>query len=266
VHDGGWIRLKGYKYFEVPVRRAAAVAARRWKNARCARVFDPRGALAFAFSGHFPPQETPRYINRFRAPGTSSNLLGQGAPGVHRLTSDNSIPSQCLFSHSAPPESPDTRRLTRLPTLLVGGQAGQATFTILSLGSFFFLISRSETSTCTRLAVRIHDNKNYNNNHKSVTLCSQQRAPDCFASCLTRETPSGRCQGKTRSGRRVVVSSAPLNLPRTHTTLRGIIFLSFPPPPPRPAFSSNRPVAPPSPRSPPTDAIFSRLSPCLYTT
>jgi hypothetical protein len=57
VHDGGWIRLKGYKYFEVPVRRAAAVAARRWKNARCARVFDPRGALAFAFSGHFPPQE-----------------------------------------------------------------------------------------------------------------------------------------------------------------------------------------------------------------
>jgi hypothetical protein len=73
-----------------------------------------------------------------------------------------------------------------------------------------------------------------NNNDKSVTLCSQQRAPDCFASCLTRETPSGRCQGKTRSGRPVVVSSAPLNLPRTHTTL-GRNYISFFPPPGRPS-------------------------------
>jgi len=124
------------------VRRAAAVAARRCKNARCARVFGPRGALGYLLG---TVGKTTSLNNTGTGPPEFLTTLGRGVPKVYRVASDTFFPpSLCLRHFSAPNAPPDTLTPTCLPTSLSEGHSRRrkrpapATFT--SDRMIFFLL------------------------------------------------------------------------------------------------------------------------------
>lgn len=112
MHDG-WVRLKDISIRGSGAAGGGCCGAAMEKTLDARACLTPRGALAFAFSSHF---QTPRYTNRFRAPGISSHSSG-GGPGGSPAHFRRLSPFALFVSDSAPPESPDTRHHhQRLPT------------------------------------------------------------------------------------------------------------------------------------------------------
>ena len=87
------------------MRRAAAVAARRCKNARCARVFGPRGALACLFEPD-PSPKLRKFVAKLAGPEPPEfyQLARAGSRGFTRLRGT----SPFALRFSGPHESPDT--------------------------------------------------------------------------------------------------------------------------------------------------------------
>ena len=224
------------------------------KNARCARVFAPRGALAFAFSGYFPS-----ILAKLSGPGPPEfpTSLGREGPGgfigLHP-TLTLALPS----STSVSSESPDTFRRRCQPTSprATADKSDQAhpspqprSQEFSHFNFFFCLPSKCRSSDLSINlhffgAIRVHDNKN-------KTRCSQLRARNRILHTKYHQSLSGKIALRAPC-RCLWRSSRPL------ARVRPCMITHL--------FSPAADPAPPSPRSPRADTIFPRPSLDIWIT
>jgi hypothetical protein len=200
----GWGTSRGYKYSGAAGGRCCGAAMQ--KNARCARVFVPRGALAFAFSGHFPP-----IIFLANLPGVRTAGSG-GSPGhVRRFPPPFALLSYPR-SHLSPltPSDGHASRPRRGPqrTKATDASSPQPRFSLIFSILIFFLSPLERRSSDLSITCILGQYTCTTTRTKHVF---PRNAPEI--AFFTQNTIS-RCQGNSRSGRPVAVYGAPLRLLR----------------------------------------------------
>jgi hypothetical protein len=148
------------------------------------------------------------------------NFLHRSGGGPRGFTAHfrRPLPLALLPSLSGPPESPDTLSPTCLPTSPrattrtdKSDHESPATFTANpSKISHFFLLCVSGQRRSSDLSITLSGLQYA----CATTRTKNSNAPTIASRRILHKTPISRCQGKSRSGRPVVVSGAPLNLPR----------------------------------------------------
>ena len=193
----------------------------------------PRGALAFAFSGHFPlptyflsPVPAPRNFLRVRTGGPG------GSPSHIRRS-----PPRSAFALSLSPLTPSDRHASRPRRGPQRTSDQPATFTEYSHFQFFFVSHVQRRSSDLFCILGQHACTTTRTKHVVFPVTRPHKSD-------SSQNTISRCQGNSRSGRPVVVHGAPQPPARD----RAFVFprRPCPPPPARSTFDRDHHIPMPS--------------------